>query len=92
MTAREARDNFADLIGAVYYGNQVVEIDKKGRTFAVVINPGEYEALKKVAKGRFFELVEEIQTVNREANPDKVLRDVSLAVEKVRQQTYEKDR
>lgn len=52
MTARQARDNFTDLLGAVYYGKKAVTIEKKGRTFAVVISPDEYEGLKNAAKVR----------------------------------------
>ena len=39
MTAKEARDNFTDLLGAVYYGKEPVVVEKQGRPFAVVINP-----------------------------------------------------
>ena len=54
MTAKDARDNFSDLLGAVYYGRELVAVEKKGRIFAIVINPEEYQALKKTAKSHFF--------------------------------------
>lgn len=41
MMAKEARDNFTDLLGAVYYGKDRVFVEKKGRDFAIVINPEE---------------------------------------------------
>ena len=88
MTAREARDNFTDLLGGVYYGKQVVEIQKKGRVFAVVLNPDEYVALRNAAKGKFFRIVEKIQSVNRGAVPSAVLDKITQGVELVRQKKY----
>ena len=91
ISAKEARDNFTDLLGTVYYGKEPVIVEKQGRPFAVVISPEQYERLKQVAKERFFEIVSEIQAKNKNANPKKVLRDVTKVVEEVRQDLYEKD-
>lgn len=88
ITAREARDNFTDLLGSVYYGREPVAVEKKGRIFAVVVNPNEYQILKKVAKTRFFELVDDIQRVNRDKDARKVLKDVTFEVEQVRKTRY----
>ncbi|MBI4035697.1 type II toxin-antitoxin system Phd/YefM family antitoxin [Candidatus Daviesbacteria bacterium] len=93
MTAKEARDNFTDLLGTVYYGKEVVMVEKKGRPFAVVINPSEYENyqnFKKVAKKRFFELVDEIQAANKDKSFDKIYKDVTKIVEEVRKERYAK--
>lgn len=92
VTAKEARDNFTDILGMVYYGKQPVVIEKKGRPFAVVISPEEYENYKKVAKKRFFEIVNKIQAKNKGVDPDKVLKDVTEVVEEVRQERYEKQK
>lgn len=92
MTARQARDNFSDLLGAVYYGREQIAVEKKGRIFAVVMNPDEYQALKTSAKKIFFGLVDDLQTRNRRKNPARVWRDVSAAVEKVRSARYARTR
>lgn len=95
MSAKEARDNFADLLGAVYYGKEPILVEKKGRPFAVVINPDEYETFqnfKKAAKKRFFEIVDEIQTANKGATYNKVLKDVTKIVAEVRKARYAKGR
>lgn len=95
VTAKEARDNFTDILGMVYYGKEPVVVEKKGRVFAVVINPDEYEnykIYKKAAKKRFFEIVDKVQAKNKGVNPDRVLEDVTKVVEKVRQELYEKRR
>lgn len=88
MSAKEARDNFTDLLGMVYYGKEPVMVRKKGRTFAVVISPDDYIRFKKAAKESFFEIVDEIQKANQGVNPDKVLEDVTDVVEEVRQEHY----
>ena len=90
MTARQARDNFSDLLGTVYYGKTSVAIEKKGRVFGYVVNPEEYQALQMFAKDRFFKIVEDIQKRNNAKNPDEVLRDVTKAVEEVRTANYAK--
>jgi len=90
ITAKEARDNFSDLLGMVYYGKESVIVEKQGRPFAVVVNPEQYEKFKQIAKERFFETVDKIQAKNKNVSPKKVLKDVTRVVEEVRQNLYEK--
>lgn len=92
MSAKAARDNFTDVLGTVYYGKTPVAVEKKGRVFAVVIHPDEYANLKKMAKQRFFEIVNDIQKANTDADPDEVMKDATAAVEEVRGQQYEQSR
>lgn len=91
VTAKQARDNFTDILGTVYYGKQSVIVERKGRPFAVVVNPEEYEKYenyKEAARKRIFEIIEEIQVVNKGAKYEKVLKDVTDEVEKVREEMY----
>lgn len=91
VTAKQARDNFTDILGTVYYGKQAVVVERKGRPFAVVINPDEYETyqnFKKAAKKRIFEIIEEIQAANKGAKYEEVLKDVTRVVKKVRKEKY----
>lgn len=91
MTAKEARDNFTDLLGAVYYGKESVVVEKKGRPFAVVVSPDEYEnyiEYKKAAKKRVFEIIEEIQAANKDKNYEQTYKDIAKAVEETRQERY----
>lgn len=95
ISAKEARDNFTDLLGMVYYGKEPVVVEKQGRPFAVVIDPDtfkQYEDFKAAAKKRFFEIVAEIQAANKGTDYAKVLRDVTKEVEIVRRQRYEKEK
>lgn len=89
ITAKEARDNFADLLGMVYYGKESVIVEKQGRPFAVVVNPDQYERFKQIAKERFFEIVDKVQAKNKNGSPKKVLKNVTKVVEEVRQNLYE---
>lgn len=88
ITAKEARDNFTDLLGTVYYGKEAVIVEKKGRPFAVVINPEEYETFKKLAKGQFFRTIKEMQKRNAKFSEGEVMQDVTRAVEEVRKERY----
>jgi len=90
MTAKQARDNFTDLLGRVYYGKESVVVEKKGRPFAVVISPEDFEKYKKAMKDEFFKIVDEIQKRNVHFTEDEVMKDVTQAVEEVRQELYEK--
>lgn len=44
MSSREARANFADLLSSVFYTNEAVIVEKKGKPVAVLISPAVYQA------------------------------------------------
>lgn len=89
MSAKEARDNFADVLGTAYYKGEPVIVEKKGKPFAVVISPSEYERYQQLARDQFFRVVDEIREKNRDKDPDDVLSEVTEVVEEVRQEMYE---
>lgn len=84
MSAKEARDNFTDVLGMVYYGNESVIVEKKGRPFAVVISPREYERLQQVAKDQLFAIVDQVHRRNQNLPDDEVREAVTAEVEAVR--------
>ena len=45
MSAREARNNFSDVLGSVYYSKEAIIVEKQGRPFAVVVSVDDYEQL-----------------------------------------------
>lgn len=93
MSAKEARDNFSELLGTVYFGKEPVIVEKQGTPYAVVINPQEYqkfESYKQAAKKRFFEIVDEIRKANQDKSFDEVYRDVTEIVEDVRRERHVK--
>jgi len=87
MSSREARANFADLLGAVYYTGEAVVVEKKGKPVAVVISPAAYQALTETS-ARDWAVIEKLQAANADRDPDAVLADVTAAVEEVRAQRY----
>lgn len=95
VTAKEARDNFTDILGTVYYGKTSVVVERKGRPFAVVVNPEEYEKYekyKKAARKRILEIVDEIQAKNKSAEYREVLGNVTEAVNDVRKERHGKQK
>jgi len=90
MTARYARDNFTDLLGLVYYGKKAIKVEKKGRVFAVVVNPDEYQFLKKAMQNKFFDVVDQIQKKNIGKRADGTIKEIASTVDEVRLKRYGK--
>ena len=91
ISVREARANFADLLGGVHYSQEAVIVERKGKPFAVVISPEQYQNLQKqqeAATSRLKQLAES----NADKDPDQVLAEVTKEVEAVRQERYEKQK
>lgn len=82
VTAKEARDNFTDILGMVYYGKEPVMVEKKGRPFAVIVNPEEYKRIE------LWKTVEKVQERNANKAAAEVMADVTSEVEIVRQKMY----
>jgi prevent-host-death family protein len=87
MSSREARANFADLLGSVYYSGEAVVVEKKGKPVAVMISPAEYQALTE-ASARDWAVIDALRARNADKDPDEVLADVTAAVEEVRAERY----
>jgi prevent-host-death family protein len=92
VNVSQARDNLADLLGRVRFGEETITVEKKGKPFVAIISPAQYEALKDASKERLFAVIDSIQASNAQVNEEDVLRDITEEVEKVRQSMYEKGR
>lgn len=88
MSAKEARDKFSDVLGRAYYKDEPTIIEKQGKPMAVVVSPADFARYQKLAKERFFAVVDQIQERNRDLDPDEVYRDVTEVVEEVREELY----
>lgn len=86
MSSKDARANFSDLLASVYYGQDPVIVERKGKPFAVVISPEEFEQYQKAQRARLFALIDEVQERNRDRDPDEIEADIAQAVEEVRRQ------
>jgi prevent-host-death family protein len=71
MSSREARANFADLLGSVYYSGEAVVVEKKGKPVAVMISPAAYQAWQESAARD--------GAVGEEVRADNADRDTALA-------------
>ncbi len=72
MSAREARANFSDLLGTVFYTNEPVIVERKGKPFAVVISPEQYRVMQ-AELGAAWQSVDEVRTENRDIPAEQVL-------------------
>lgn len=89
-SSREARANFAELLGMVYYTKEPVIVEKKGKPYAVLISPEQYDAIEK-AEQRTWQLIDQLREQNADQDPDDILADVTAEVEAVRQERYAKE-
>lgn len=83
ITTAKARNNFADLLGEVYYGGKKFLIEKLGKPFAVLINVEEYQKLEELRESLFAELKEN-RTRNKNIPLKQVQIDVNNAITAVR--------
>ena len=90
MSVRDARANFSELLGSVYYTNNPIVVEKKGKPYAVVISPRQYERLK-LEEERDWMLIDNLRAKNADKDPDEVYKEVTKIVEEVRQEMYEKE-
>jgi len=81
--AREARNNFAHLLGSVHYGNQVTIIERSGKPMVAVIPVAMYEQLIAEREARF-QVLDRIRERLPDAPPEQVEQDVAEAIAAVR--------
>jgi prevent-host-death family protein len=89
ISVAQARANFSDLLGGVYYSKEAVMVERKGKPVAVVIPPEEFERLQKQQE-QAFKTLDRLAERNADKSPDEVLADVTDEVEAVRQEMYER--
>ena len=89
MTAREARNNFADLLGLVHYSKEPVIVEKRGRPFVVVISPEHYERLLQQREDRFA-VLDEVRAKNADVTPQEAEADAAREIAASRKERSEK--
>lgn len=83
MSAKEARNNFSQILGAVYYGKDTVIIEKQGKPVVAVIDVERYEQWMAEREARF-KVFDEIRARNLDRDPAEVEKDVAEALAEVR--------
>lgn len=89
MSAKQARDHFADLLSSVHYGKQPIVVEKQGKPFAVLISPEDFARLRDMALDDLASVVETIHEENTMLDSDVVYREVTEVVEQVRHERHE---
>lgn len=83
LGAREARAQFADLLGRVYYRGDTVIVERSGKPMVAVIPIELYEQLVAEREARFA-VLDRIRENLPDIAEDEVLADVAEAVDAVR--------
>ena len=81
--AREARSNFAQLLGEVHYGGQTVVVKRSGRPMVAIIPVQEYRRVVSEREARF-QILDEIRSRMPNIPAEEVERDVTEAIAAVR--------
>lgn len=89
INVTKVRDNLSEILGRVRFGDETVTIEKKGKPYAVIISPEEYQRYQEIAKKAFLATVNDIQARNKDVSEEEVMKDVTEVVEEVRQEMYE---
>jgi prevent-host-death family protein len=90
MSSKDARANFSELLGLVYYTQEPVIVERKGKPYAVVISPKQWERIQQEQQ-RAWARIDDLREQNADQDPDAVLADVTEVVEQVRQERYERE-
>ena len=81
--AREARNNFAHLLGEVHYGGQTVIVKRSGRPMVAIIPVQEYQHIVSEREARF-QVLGEIRSRMPNVPVEEVEKDVAEAIAAVR--------
>ena len=81
--AREARSKFADLLGSVHYGGQVVIIERSGKPMVAVIPVEMYEQVVAEREARF-QVLDRVRSRAPDVPAEEVAQDVAEAIDAVR--------
>ena len=91
MSAKEARDRFAEVLGQVHYGKDTVIVEKQGKPMVAVIDVERYGRLVK-AWNEPFKVFDRVRARSRDKGPDQVQKDVAEARTEVRAKAGSKSR
>lgn len=91
MSAKEARDRFAEILGQVHYGKDTVIVEKQGKPMVAVIDVERYDRLTK-AWDEPFKVLDRIWARNRDKDLDQVQKDVAEARAEARAKARTKSR
>lgn len=83
MSAKQARDRFAEMLGQVHYGKDTIIVEKQGKPMVAVIDVERYDRLTK-AWDEPFKVLDRIWAKNKDKKFDQVHKDVAEAIAEAR--------
>ncbi len=83
VSAREARNRFADIMGSIRYGGEEVIVERSGRPMAALIPVDTYERLVAERRTRF-EVLDQIRSHLPDVSPEEIEKDVIQAIDALR--------
>jgi len=83
VSVTQARNNFSDLLGQVYYGGKRVLIQKLGKPLVVLTNVEEYQKFEEV-RDYFFDKIKTERAKNKSVSFSQVEKDVTETITVVR--------
>jgi len=83
VSAREARNRFADIMGSIRYGGEEVIVERSGRPMAALIPVDTYERLVAERRTRF-EVLDQIRSNLPDTAPKEIEKDVAHAIDTLR--------
>jgi prevent-host-death family protein len=89
--ARDARAQFADLLGRVRYGGDIIVVERFGKPMAAMIPPELYERLVAAREARF-ESINRLRERLPDLSEDEIQADVKEAIDAVRADARAEDR
>jgi prevent-host-death family protein len=85
ISAKEARSEFSDLLGSVYYAKEAVIVEKQGRPVAVVISPEDYEWLLRQKQAQFA-VLDGIRSRNPTLTAEEAAADATREIQSAREE------
>lgn len=89
ISSAQARNNFSDLLGDVYYGEKRFLIKKLGKSMAVLVGIDEYSKLEEAREFFFTKIINEREK-NNKTPFGQVENDISMAIKAVRKKKTDK--
>ncbi len=82
--AYEARRRFGQLIEEAYYRRDHFIVERAGRPMAVIVSIDDYERWQRLAKERFFSMLQGVWERSGEVPAEELEEDVEKALEELR--------
>ncbi len=83
ISARDARNRFADLMGSVHYGREEIIVERSGRPMAALIPIDMYERLVAERRARF-EVMDRIRSRLPDRPSEEIEKDLAEAIAEIR--------